>query len=85
MPGSCGSWELGIRPVGTHCRPGGCHRCCPVSYGKQIMDKLGIRHVHVATTDFGIERSKTLITADVIDSVTEKVKTVIREELNHGE
>jgi len=49
------------------------------------MDKLGIRHVHVATTDFGIERSKTLITADVIDSVTEKVKTVIREELNHGE
>jgi len=54
---------------------------CPVSCGKQIMDRLGIRHVHVSTTDFGIEKSKTAITAEVIDNVTEKVRTLICEKL----
>ena len=49
------------------------------------MDRLGIRHVHVATTDFGVEKRKTLIKADVIDSVAEKVRTLICEELNHVE
>ena len=54
---------------------------CPVSCGKQIMDKLGIRQLHVATTDIGIEKGKTAITADVIDNVTEKVRTLICEKL----
>lgn len=54
---------------------------CPVSCGKQIMDRLGIRHLHVATTDLGIEKGKTAITADVIDSVTEQVRAVICEDL----
>jgi len=83
MSGSYGSWELGICPVCTHCRPGG--RDQWLSCGKEIMDRLGIRHVHVATTDFGVEKRKTLIKADVIDSVAEKVRTLICEELNHVE
>jgi len=41
--------------------------------------------VHVATTDFGVEKRKTVIKADVIDSVAEKVRTLICEELNHVE
>lgn len=56
---------------------------CPVACGKQIMDKLGIRHVHIATTDFGVEKSKTVITADVIDHVSEQVREVICDELSH--
>ena len=54
---------------------------CPVSCGKQIIGKLGVRHVHVSTTDFGIEKSKTAVTGEVIDNVTEKVRTLICEKL----
>ncbi len=58
---------------------------CQIACGKQIMDKLGIRHLHVAVTDFGVERGQTLVTGNVIDGVAEKVRVVICEELKHVE
>jgi uncharacterized metal-binding protein len=58
---------------------------CAMACGKQILDRLGIRHLHVAVTDFGVERGKTIVTGNVIDSVTEKVRTAICEELKHVE
>lgn len=42
---------------------------CPVACGKKIFDKLGRPHTHYITTDFGVEKGKTVITEDIIDSV----------------
>ena len=54
---------------------------CKLVCGKQIMDKHGVRHVHVSTTGFGIEKSKTAVTAEVVDNGAEKVRTLICEKL----
>ncbi len=46
---------------------------CPVSCGKKIFEKLGLPFEHFITTDFGVEKGKTEITAEVIDRVAMSV------------
>lgn len=51
---------------------------CPISCGEAIFKRLGIPFSHFRTTDFGIEKGKTAITADIIADVTARVKESIR-------
>ena len=39
---------------------------CPVSCGKKIYDKLGIKHLQLVMTDFGVEKGKTVITDELV-------------------
>lgn len=43
---------------------------CPVACGKKIFEAKGFPFVHLVATDFGVEKKKTEITAEVIDRVT---------------
>ncbi|RKX79601.1 MAG: hypothetical protein DRP87_02480 [Spirochaetes bacterium] len=47
---------------------------CPISCGKQIFEKLGLPFNHYKTTDYGIEKGKTVITEEIMREVTEKLK-----------
>jgi len=43
---------------------------CPVACGKKIFEAKGLPFVHLVATDFGVEKKKTEITAEVVDRVT---------------
>ena len=43
---------------------------CPVSCGKQMFEKLNLPFGHFITTDFNVQKNKTLITQEVIEKVT---------------
>lgn len=51
---------------------------CPISCGEAIFTRLGIPFEHFRTTDFGIEKGKSAITADVITDVTARIKDSVR-------
>ncbi|MCX7025956.1 MAG: putative zinc-binding protein [Spirochaetes bacterium] len=42
---------------------------CKVSCGKRIFEKNGIAFQHYIMTDFGVEKGKTTITGDLIESI----------------
>lgn len=46
---------------------------CKVGCGKRIFEKNNIPYQHFIMTDFGVEKGKTKITGDLIDSVTEEI------------
>lgn len=46
---------------------------CPVACGKKIFESRDIPFTHFITTDFGVEKKKTEITAEVIDRVTGEI------------
>ena len=47
----------------------GCHIDC----GKKIFDKRGLSHRHYVITDFGVEKGKTDITEEIINSIAAKI------------
>lgn len=46
---------------------------CKVACGKRIFEKNGIAFQHYVMTDFGVEKGKTKITGDLIESVAEEI------------
>mgnify|MGYP001810508090 CR=1 FL=1 len=46
---------------------------CPVGCGKKIFESKGLPFMHFVTTDFGVEKKKTVITQEVIDRVTGEI------------
>jgi uncharacterized metal-binding protein len=50
---------------------------CPVACGKKIFEKLGLPFEHYIMTDFGVEKGKTEITPEIINSVTTKISQKI--------
>ena len=46
---------------------------CPVSCGKKIFEKLGLPFDHFVTTDFDVQKNKTVITQEVIERVTSAI------------
>lgn len=46
---------------------------CPVGCGKKIFESKGLPFTHFVTTDFGVEKKKTVITQEVIDRVTGEI------------
>lgn len=52
---------------------------CPISCGKKIFSDLGIAHVHHMTTDFGVEKSKTPITEEIIGRVKSEIQALLRQ------
>jgi len=47
---------------------------CPIACGKKIFETLGIPFEHFVTTDFGVEKKKTPITAEVITTVASAIR-----------
>jgi len=54
---------------------------CPISCGQIIFAKLGIPIRHFATTEEGVEKNKTPITEELIETVKESIK----HKIEHGE
>lgn len=50
---------------------------CPVGCGKKIFEKASLPFEHFITTNYGVEKGKTEITADVIDRVTSEISKSI--------
>ena len=50
---------------------------CPVACGAAIFRKLDIPFEHYRTTDFGVEKGKTLITPELIDTTHAAVKEAV--------
>ncbi len=48
---------------------------CPIACGRKIFETLGVSFRHFATTDFGVEKKKTPITAEVIAAVSSAIRT----------
>jgi uncharacterized metal-binding protein len=46
---------------------------CPVACGKKIFESKGLHFAHFVTTDFGVEKKKTVITQEVIDRVAGEI------------
>lgn len=46
---------------------------CPVACGKKIFDANNLNYEHYILTDFGVEKGKTEITTEVINSVTNEL------------
>jgi len=46
---------------------------CPVACGKKIFESKGLPFMHFVTTDFGVEKKKTVITQEVIDRVAGEI------------
>lgn len=46
---------------------------CKVACGKRIFEKNGIPYQHYIMTDFGVEKGKTKITGDLIESVVGQI------------
>ncbi len=46
---------------------------CKVACGKRILEKNGIPFQHYVMTDFGVEKGKTKITGDLIESVAKEI------------
>jgi len=53
---------------------------CPVSCGAKIFRDLGIPFRYFKTTDFGVEKGKTEITAELINKVALKIAEVMTDE-----
>ena len=51
---------------------------CKVSCGKKIFEKHGIPHPHFIMTDFGVEKGKTPVTGDLIETVTGQIAGKVR-------
>ena len=52
---------------------------CPVACGKKIFDKLALPYTHYITTEFGVEKGRTEITDEIIDSVAGSIKNPVRQ------
>ena len=52
---------------------------CPIACGKKIMDIKGLEYTHVLLTEYGVEKGKTEITEDLINTIAEKIDSEIRE------
>ncbi len=50
---------------------------CPVGCGKRIFESLAIPFEHFATTQYNVEKGKTVITGEIIMDVTSRVKESI--------
>ena len=50
---------------------------CPVGCGKRVFDSIAIPFEHFVTTQFNVEKGKTLITGEIIMDVTSRVKASI--------
>lgn len=46
---------------------------CKVACGKKIFEKHGIPHQHFVMTDFGVEKGKTPITGELIETIAGKI------------
>lgn len=51
---------------------------CKVSCGAKIFQKNGIAYQHYIMTDYGVEKGKTPITGDLIETVAEQIAAVIQ-------
>ncbi len=47
---------------------------CPIACGKKIFETRAIPFEHFVTTDFGVEKKKTPITAEVISTVASAIR-----------
>lgn len=50
---------------------------CPVACGKLILEKAGATYDHYVMTDFGVEKGKTAITDEVVQTVFEKTAAAV--------
>lgn len=46
---------------------------CPVACGKKIFEKFNLPFEHLITTDFDVEKNKTIITPEVINKVATEI------------
>ena len=46
---------------------------CPVACGKRIFEARGLSFEHFVMTDFGVEKGKTAITGDLIETIASRV------------
>ena len=46
---------------------------CAIACGAKIFDKLGLKYQHVLMTNYGVKKGETLITPELIGSVTQKI------------
>ncbi len=51
---------------------------CKVSCGKRIFEKNGIPYTQFVMTDFGVEKGKTKITGDLVDSIAASIGEKVR-------
>lgn len=51
---------------------------CKVSCGAKIFQKNGIAYQHYIMIDYGVEKGKTPITGDLIETVAEQIAAVIQ-------
>ena len=51
---------------------------CSLSCGKQIYDGLNLLNTHFKTTDFGVEKSKTEITDEVVKRVHDEILKLLK-------
>jgi uncharacterized metal-binding protein len=52
---------------------------CKVACGSKIFEKEGLPCEHYVMTDYGVEKGKTPITGDVIETVASRIETLIGE------
>jgi len=50
---------------------------CKVSCGKKIFEKNGLPFRHFIMTDFDVEKGKTAITGDLIETVSERISPLV--------
>ncbi len=53
---------------------------CPVGCGKKIFETNGLPYLEVKTTDFNVIKGKTLITEELVRTVTEAIKRKLTEQ-----
>jgi uncharacterized metal-binding protein len=46
---------------------------CPVACGKRIFEARGLSFEHFVMTEFGVEKGKTAITGDLIETIASRV------------
>ena len=51
---------------------------CPIACGKKIMDSKGLEYVHVLLTEYGVEKGKTEITDNLVNTIAEKIDSEIK-------
>ncbi|MCX7024292.1 MAG: putative zinc-binding protein [Spirochaetes bacterium] len=51
---------------------------CKVSCGKKIFEKNGIPFQHCIMTDFDVEKGRTAITGDLIETVAERIAGLVK-------
>ena len=52
---------------------------CPIACGKKIMDNKNIEYIHVLLSEYGIEKGKTEIKEELVNSIAGKIDSEIRE------